>query len=246
MPNVRRILIVACAGLLAFSAGVADAQGRPPQGGDASDCQQALIDRFESLDTNNILDKRTIEAILLLREEEKLARDVYLTFSWWYDLPVFPNIARSEQQHMNLVALLLDRYGQSDPAEGNGIGEFTEEWVQDAFDDLFESGAESLVNALLAGAFIEDIDIYHLVHILDHSSYDDVNLIVQNMVAGSRNHMRSFIGALDKRDESYVPDEYITQEELALILTTPMETGVIYDENGFVLAECGLPGGGRR
>ena len=58
--------------------------------------------------------------------------------------------------------------------------------------------------------------------------------------------MRSFIGALDNRDASYVPDKYITQDELALILATPMETGVIYDENGDVLAECGLSGGGRR
>ena len=245
MPIVRRFLIVACAGLLAFSAGVADAQGRPPQGGDASDCQQALIDRFESLDTNT-LDQWTIDAILLLREEEKLARDVYLTFSWWYDLPVFPNIARSEQQHMNLVALLLDRHGLDDPAEGNGIGEFTNEWVQGVFDLLVEMGAESLVKALWAGAFIEDVDIYHLEHILDHSNFDDVNLIVQNMVAGSRNHMRSFIGALDQRDATYVPKDYLTQDELDEILATPMETGVIYDENGDVLAECGQPGGGGR
>ena len=245
MPIVRIFLIVACAGLLAFSAGVADAQGRPPQGGDASDCQQALIDRFESLDTNT-LDQWTIDAILLLREEEKLARDVYLTFSWWYDLPVFPNIARSEQQHMNLVALLLDRYGLPDPAEGKGIGEFSDPWVQGLFDYLVALGAESLVGALTAGAMIEDVDIYHLEHILDHSDFDDVNLIVQNMVAGSRNHMRSFVGALEKHDATYVPEDYLTQDELDEILNSPMETGVIYDENGDVLAECGQGGGGGR
>ena len=242
MPIVRIFLIVACAGLLAFSAGVADAQGRPPQGGDASDCRQALIDRFESLDANT-LDQWTIDAILLLREEEKLARDVYLTFSWWYDLPVFPNIARSEQQHMNLVALLLDRHGLPDPAEGNGYGEFTNDWVEGLFNYLVALGAESVVGALTAGAMIEDVDIYHLEHILDHSEFDDVNLIVQNMVAGSRNHMRAFVGALEKRDATYVPEEYLTQDELDDILDSPMETGVIYDENGDVLAECGQTGG---
>ncbi len=244
MPIVRRSFIVACAGLLVFSAGLADAQGRPPQGGGASDCQQALVDRFESLDINT-LDEGTIADILLLREEEKLARDVYLTFSWWYDLPVFPNIARSEQQHMNLVAMLLVRYGLPDPAEGKGIGEFTDPWVQGLFDDLTASGANSVVDALLAGATIEDVDIYHLDHILHDSDYDDVNLIVQNMVAGSRNHMRAFVGALEKRDESYAA-VYISQEELEEILASPMETGVIYDENGDVLAECGQGGGGGR
>jgi len=92
---------------------------------------------------------------------------------------------------------------------------------------------------------MEDVDIYHLDHILDDSDFDDVNLIVQNMVAGSRNHMRAFVGAMKKRGESYTA-EYISQEELEEILAAPMETGVIYDENGEVLAECGQAGGGRR
>ncbi len=237
MPIVRRTLVVICAVLFVLSASVADAKGRPSQGGGESDCQQALVDRFDSLDTN-ILDQETIDAILLLREEEKLARDVYLTLSLWYDLPIFSNIARSEQQHMNLVALLLDRYGLPDPAAGNGIGEFSDPWVQGLFDALVASGAESLVDALLAGATIEDVDIYHLQHILDHSDFDDVNLIVQNMVAGSRNHMRGFVGALENRGESYTA-AFITQDELDAILASPMETGVIYDENGDVLADCG-------
>lgn len=237
MAMNRRTVIVACAAMLVISASLADAKGQLPQGGDASDCRQALVDRFDSLSTNT-LDAETVEAILLLREEEKLARDVYLTLSWWYDLPIFSNIARSEQQHMNLVALLLDRYGLADPAEGKGIGDFSDAWVQGLFDLLVGSGAESLVNALFAGATIEDVDIYHLQHILDHSDFDDVNLIVQNMVAGSRNHMRSFDEALEKRGETYAA-YYISQTELNEILASPMETGVIYDENGDVLAECG-------
>ncbi len=237
MSIVRSTLIVACAALFVLSASIADAQNRPPQAGGASDCQRALADRFDSLDVNT-LDQDTVDAIVLLREEEKLARDVYLTLSWWYDLPIFPNIAKSEQQHMNLVAMLLDRYGIPDPAAGNGIGVFTDPWVQDLFDDLVASGAQSVVDALFAGAKIEDVDIYHLKHILDHSDFDDVNLIVQNMVAGSRNHMRGFVGALVRRDETYTA-EFISQAELDAILASPMETGVIYDENGDVLAECG-------
>ncbi len=135
MPMNRRTVNVACAVLFVFSAGLVDAQGRPPQGGSTSDCEQALVDRFNSLETNT-LDMDTIDAILLLREEEKLARDVSLTLSLAYELRVFSNIARSEQQHMNLVAMLLDRYGLSDPAQGNGIGEFSDPWVQEVFDDL--------------------------------------------------------------------------------------------------------------
>jgi hypothetical protein len=80
------------------------------------------------------------------------------------------------------------------------------------------------------------------VNVLDQETtdFDDVNVIVQNMIAGSRNHMRSFFGALEQRGEIYEA-QYIEQTLLDFIVSTPMETAVIYDENGDVLAECGRP-----
>jgi len=234
----RTIMIaIACIGVVSTPVMTEAGRGGSQQGG-TSDCQQALIDRFDSLPVNQ-LDQEMIDAVTLLREEEKLARDVYLTFTAQYDLLIFSNIARSEQQHMDLVAMVLARYGLPDPAAGNGVGVFTDPWVQDMFDDLTAIGQASLADALLVGALIEDVDIYHLQHMLDHHpSYDDVNLIVQNMIAGSRNHMRGFVGALEKRGETYEP-QYIDSDLLDLILSTPMETAVVYDENGDVLAECG-------
>ena len=226
-----------CIGALIAPAAVEAGQGNSQPGG-SSDCQQALVDRLDNLPVDE-LDAEMVDAVTLLREEEKLARDVYLTMTALYDLSVFPNIARSEQQHMDLVAKILARHGLPDPAEGKGVGEFSDPWVQGLFDDLVEMGETSLIDALTVGALIEDVDIYHLEHILEHNPmYDDVNLVVQNMVAGSRNHMRGFVGALDQRGETFVPD-YITEDDLEEILSTPMETAVIYDENGDILAECG-------
>lgn len=226
-----------CIGTLAAPVVVEAGQGNSQSGG-ASDCQQALIDHFDSLPVNQ-LDQAMIEAVTLLREEEKLARDVYLAMTVLYELSVFPNIARSEQQHMDLVAMILDRYDIPDPAAGMGVGEFSDPWVQGLYDDLTDAGEVSLIDALIVGATIEDVDIYHLDHILDHTpAYDDIHLIVQNMVAGSRNHMRGFVGALDKRNRTYSA-QWIEQTLLDEILSTPMETAVVYDENGDVLAECG-------
>ena len=42
-----------------------------------------------------------------MREEEKLARDVYSELATAWDLGVFWNIAESEQQHMDAVLDLL-------------------------------------------------------------------------------------------------------------------------------------------
>jgi len=231
------MIITTSLGALVTPVVVEAGQGNSQSGG-ASDCQQALIDRFDSLPVNQ-LDQAMIEAVALLREEEKLARDVYLAMTALYDISVFPNIARSEQQHMDLVAMILDRYDIPDPAEGMGVGEFSDPWVQGLYDDLTAAGETSLIAALTVGATIEDVDIYHLDHILQHTPpNDDIHLIVQNMVAGSRNHMRGFVGALDKRNETYTA-QWIEQTLLDEILATPMETAVIYDENGDVLVECG-------
>lgn len=50
-----------------------------------------------------------------MREEEKLARDVYLELYETWDLPVFYNIAQSEQTHMGAVKTLIEKYNLKDP-----------------------------------------------------------------------------------------------------------------------------------
>lgn len=140
---------------------------------------------------------------------------------------------------MDLVAMILERYGIADPAAGNAIGEFTNPELQDLFDDLLVPMAgASLTGAPSAGATIDNLDILHLEHILAHSEFDDINLIAQNMVAGSRNHMRGFVGVLEQRGLTYEA-QYIEQSQLDSILSSPMETAAIYDEDRDVLAECG-------
>ena len=51
------------------------------------------------------------KGLLLMREEEKLARDVYMALYKQWRLPIFSNIAASEQRHMDAIRTLLDRYG---------------------------------------------------------------------------------------------------------------------------------------
>jgi len=66
-----------------------------------------------------------IEGLLFMREEEKLARDVYLTLYDQWNLSIFKNIAASESAHMDAILTLLERYGIDDPAAGKDVGEFT-------------------------------------------------------------------------------------------------------------------------
>ena len=59
-----------------------------------------------------------MEALQFMREEEKLARDVYLRLHQQWNMQVFANIAKSEQRHMDAMKCLLDKYELADPAEG--------------------------------------------------------------------------------------------------------------------------------
>ncbi|MEB3765116.1 MAG: DUF2202 domain-containing protein, partial [Desulfurococcales archaeon] len=59
---------------------------------------------------NYTLSQQEIDSILFMREEEKLARDVYLTLYDMYGLQIFQNIARSEQNHMDAVLTLIEKY----------------------------------------------------------------------------------------------------------------------------------------
>ncbi|MEA3313921.1 MAG: DUF2202 domain-containing protein [Caldisericota bacterium] len=63
---------------------------------------------------------KEIEGILLMREEKKLARDVYQALFDTWSQPVFQNIANSKQAHVDAVKGLIDRYGLDDPVGGNG------------------------------------------------------------------------------------------------------------------------------
>lgn len=57
---------------------------------------QTSTPNASSIATNNILNAAEIEGLLFMREEEKLAHDVYLALYAKWGLPIFQNIAQSE------------------------------------------------------------------------------------------------------------------------------------------------------
>ena len=170
--------------------------------------------------------------ILLMREEEKLARDVYLTLAEKWNIPVFSNIARSEETHMEAMGMLIQRYGLSDPIEETAArGQYTNETFDALYSELTERGSASLEEALKVGAFIEDLDIADLQRLIDESVNDDVKIVYQNLLKGSRNHLRSFYRQVSRYDSSYIP-EYISQADFDRIISSSNESGVI-DEPDF-------------
>lgn len=123
------------------------------------------------------LDELEATHLTFMRSEEKLARDVYLTFADMYlgvpGAEVFTNIGDgSEQTHTDAVRDMLDAYGLDDPnPEANtlpeSIGVFTggeyAGYFEEKYGQLVGIGSASLLDALYVGGLIEELDMNDII-----------------------------------------------------------------------------------
>ena len=165
------------------------------------------------------------DALLFMREEEKLAHDVYVTLGAQWQLPIFQNIANSETTHTAAIKVLLDRYGLTDPVGSNGVGVFTNGTLQTLYDQLVADGSQSLAAALRVGATIEDLDIVDLQQRLAQTDNADMELVFNHLTSGSHNHLRAFVRMLEQQTgESYQP-QYLDQATYDAIIANTGQRG---------------------
>lgn len=160
-----------------------------------------------SCNKNSQLTNEEIENLKHLREEEKLARDVYLFSYEKYGKSIFNNIAKSEQQHMYKVLNLLEEYNIEDPSsEDRGV--FNNNNIQMLYNDLTAIADTSELGALVVGAMIEDVDIFDIDIFIEESDKNDIINVYEKLKCGSENHMRSFNNELNDLNYIYEP-QYI-------------------------------------
>jgi hypothetical protein len=154
-----------------------------------------------------------------MREEEKLARDVYLTLYKKWHMPVFRNIAKSEMWHMHMIKLLLDKYHLPDPVAktGDKVGVFEDRHLQNLYNELVRKGNKSLKDALIVGATIEDLDIKDLQEAISRTDNKDIKFVYSALKHGSENHMRAFVRTLRRFGGDYKP-QYISESYFRAIL----------------------------
>lgn len=145
---------------------------------------------------NAVLTEEEQESLVFMREEEKLARDVYQYLYELWLAPEFSNIAVSEQRHMDSIARLLERYGITDPVAEDIPGVFTNPELQALYDELIAQGSQSLEAALEVGVFIEETDIADLQEGLETATRRDITNVYSNLLNGSYNHLSAFSAEL--------------------------------------------------
>ena len=133
-----------------------------------------------------------------MREEEKLARDVYLYLNDKWNVPIFSNIATSEQEHTDAIKSLLTQYGVQDPSAKTSAGEFANPELQELYKQLIRQGSVSREDAYKVGVIIEEKDIGDLKAGIANTTHSDIKTVYSNLLQGSNNHLSAFKTQLGK------------------------------------------------
>lgn len=134
--------------------------------------------------------------LLYMWEEEKLARDVYLTLYEKWGAKIFINIANNaEQTHINSVKSMIDKYqvATTNYANYTARGVFLNNDLQNLYNTLVAQGSVSVVEAYKVGQLIEITDIADLdMRLVPTDLPADIRAVYENLRRGSQSHLAAF------------------------------------------------------
>ncbi len=138
--------------------------------------------------------------------EEKMAYDFYyMMFNKWNE-PAFMRIMNAELRHKTLMVRMLEKYGLSNPIDDSKIGQYTDNGLQRTYNSLLSKGNQSLKDAMIAAAGLEEQDYMDLQQALDTTDNADLRLAFRQMKRGSANHLRAMVFQLKNLyDYDYEP-----------------------------------------
>ena len=189
---VAALAVPALAAAAALQVGVGDAAAKGPGPGGSGGHGPGTPSAHVPSDPSRPLTAADAAGLQFMREEEKLARDVYTVLGDTYTVRAFDNIARSESKHMAAVKRLLDIYSVPDPVGTNAAGVFSDPVFTKLYEDLTAQGQQSLAGALRAGVAIEQTDIDDLETRIAATDRADLKAVYGNLLRASRNHLRAF------------------------------------------------------
>ncbi len=136
------------------------------------------------------LDTTERATLLSMREEEKLAHDVYVALAAKTGEQAFLKIAAAEERHGAALERMLTLYGIADPTDGYAVGKFPT--MQKLYDDLVAKGSASRAAAVQVGISIEKMDIADLKAVIAQTDDAALNRVYRSLLAGSQRHLQAF------------------------------------------------------
>ncbi|MCU7852468.1 MAG: DUF2202 domain-containing protein [Candidatus Thiodiazotropha sp. (ex Monitilora ramsayi)] len=193
-------------------------QNGRPSAGNGGNATESTTSQSDS--NSATLDFNEATHMIFMREEEKLARDVYTKLGTLYpDSVVFGKIDNSEQQHTDAVKNLLASYGIDDPNTNDNVGIFTGaaygDYFTEKYDYLVTLASASELDALYVGAFIEELDMFDITQCpkviieqdngiddvascgLAYTDQKDIRNLYESLLDGSKSHLRAYVRAIE-------------------------------------------------
>ena len=168
-----------------------------------------------------VLDYNEQTHLAFMREEEKLARDVYIKLGDMYpEHPIFGKIDDSEQRHTDAVKAMIEKYGLQDPSTNDNVGVYTGEeygwYFTEKFEELVARASLGELEALYVGAFIEELDMMDIeqcpkvIVATDNGINDvsecgrvytdnaDIDHLYASLLDGSDSHLEGYVKNIEK------------------------------------------------
>jgi hypothetical protein len=181
---------------------------------------------FQSAHAAAGLNAQAAQELRYMREEEKLARDVYRQAYDRWGLPVFARVAQAEQRHMYVMGRMLAYYGLSDPvAAPNARGGFTDARLAKLYAELKARTEKSAGDALQAAGLIEEVDIMDLEKAAKTAPDAMLRRAYANLERGSRNHLRGFSSTWTSLTGKSYTAQAMPQATVDAIVASPIERG---------------------
>lgn len=133
------------------------------------------------------------EDLTFMREEERLARDLYRAFAEEYGSnTAFDRIASSEQRHFDAIGRLLRLYGLDDPSAGLAPGTYAQPTLTAMYDELLALGRKSIDDAYEAGIAVEEADIEDLANAIARTTAPEAKHVLESLKRGSERHLAAY------------------------------------------------------
>lgn len=185
----------------------------------------ALAGVTPAFDSTADLTTDEIEFIYAVREDEKIARDLYFSFFRNFGLKTFENIGKAEDNHIKATEKLFDYYEIDYPAL-SANGKFEDASRQKLFDSLLLKGTPEL-EAFKVMALLEESNIVEYGEVLKSIVNPNIKLVIENLAKASANHFKAAIRQITALGGTYAP-ALMTQEQYRALIAIGFEKGKRY------------------
>lgn len=146
-----------------------------------------------------------IRGLHLIREEEKITRDLFLSLAARWSMGIFRSLAESEDNQAILIRTIMERHSINDQYETGETAKFRNRETQSIYDGLAAKSSRSPEEAIRAALFTQDLGIYELRSLIRQTERTDLKILYLNLEKSARSAIRALNSELERRGAKYRP-----------------------------------------